>query len=278
MLLDRIFNLLRDSEIHRVPSRTFSEIMSHVRSDNLGWRFFVDSINKLHEAGETDDLFFEKGLNIVRGLLRSMPTFDQSLINLFIDHTLVPYFENQSTVVRKQVVVTLAELRLAMETRLQTQCALYEITFESLMEGKLKAGSLKLVQIYFERLIKDMANTSISHLNQCSSDTGYRAFYEESYSSELLSGAASTQTANQRSSKQQQLSNLLQNGSQDNQHHFVSDTVSNATIFTCQTTQSGNEGAEQVSILRRTRMQRKSHLTTAKKTKSPPHKKQQQLM
>ena len=76
VLLDRIFNLLRDSEIHRVPSRTFSEILTYVRADNLGWRFFIDSINKLYKAGETDDLFFEKSLNIVRGLFRSMPTFD----------------------------------------------------------------------------------------------------------------------------------------------------------------------------------------------------------
>lgn len=104
---------------------------------------------------------------------------------------------------RKQVVVTLAELRLAMETRLSTQCALYEITYESLLEGKLNAGRQKLVQIYFERLIKDMANSTMSQLNQGSSDAGYRAFYEESYSSELLSGAASTQTANQKSSTKQ---------------------------------------------------------------------------
>ena len=31
ILLDRIFNLLRDSEINRVPTRTFSEILSSVR-------------------------------------------------------------------------------------------------------------------------------------------------------------------------------------------------------------------------------------------------------
>ena len=101
VLLDRIFNLIRDNEIHRVPSRTFSEILTYVRADNLGWRFFIDSINKLYEAGETDDLFFEKSLNIVRGLFRSMPTFDQCFITLFIDHLLLPYFDNSSTIVRK---------------------------------------------------------------------------------------------------------------------------------------------------------------------------------
>ena len=31
ILLDRIFNLLRDGEIHRVPTRTFSEILTSVR-------------------------------------------------------------------------------------------------------------------------------------------------------------------------------------------------------------------------------------------------------
>ena len=66
VLLDRIFNLLRDSEnISRVPARTFSEIFTSARDNNLGWRFFVDSINKLHQAGEVDDLFFTKSLSLV---------------------------------------------------------------------------------------------------------------------------------------------------------------------------------------------------------------------
>ena len=103
-----------------MPSRTFSEILSSVRAQNLGWRFFVDSINKLQEARETDDLFFDKSFNIVRGHLRTMPTFDQSLIHLFIEQMLLPHFESTSTVVRKQVVLTLAELRYAMDVRLST--------------------------------------------------------------------------------------------------------------------------------------------------------------
>ena len=91
-----------------------------------------------------------------------MPTFDQSLVTLFLDSLLLPYFDNSSTIIRKQVVLTLAELRLAMESRLKTQCALYEISYESLLEGKLNSGRQKLVQIYFERLIKDLANTTMS--------------------------------------------------------------------------------------------------------------------
>ena len=47
-----------------------------------------------------------------------MPAFDEGFIALFIDHLLLPYFDNSSTIVRKQVVLTLAELHLAMQTRL----------------------------------------------------------------------------------------------------------------------------------------------------------------
>ena len=65
VLLDRIFNILRDREITKVPSRSFCEILSSIRGQNLGWRFFIDSIGKLYKAGETDDLFFLKALSVV---------------------------------------------------------------------------------------------------------------------------------------------------------------------------------------------------------------------
>ena len=69
ILLDRIFNLLRDSGVSKVPKRTFSEVISGVRSLNLGWRFFVDTINKLHQNGNTNEHFFVKSLSIVQALI-----------------------------------------------------------------------------------------------------------------------------------------------------------------------------------------------------------------
>jgi len=50
-----------------VPSNSFSEILTAVRGQNLGWRFFVDSVNKLREAGEANELFLVKALIIVQG-------------------------------------------------------------------------------------------------------------------------------------------------------------------------------------------------------------------
>ena len=61
--------------------------------------------------------------------MRAMPDFDTSLIKLFVDQLLLPHFEHSSTVVRKQVVTALAELKLAIEVRLKSDCALNEITF-----------------------------------------------------------------------------------------------------------------------------------------------------
>ena len=120
VLLDRIFNLLRDREITKVPSRSFCEILSSIRGQNLGWRFFIDSIGKLYKAGETDDLFFLKALSVVQGHLRTMHTFDISLNKLLLEQLLLPHYDNPSTVVRKQVVINLAELKLAMEQRMET--------------------------------------------------------------------------------------------------------------------------------------------------------------
>lgn len=121
VLLDRIFNLLRDAEIARVPSASYSEILTFIRGDNLGWRFFIDSINKLDQAGEADDLFFAKAFSIAQGHFREMQTIDLSLVMLFLEQLFLPHFENSSTVIRKQVVMNLAELKLAMDVRLQTQ-------------------------------------------------------------------------------------------------------------------------------------------------------------
>ena len=118
VLLDRIFNLLRDGDITEIPYHTFSEILSSIRPQNLGWRFFVDSINKLEGAGETDDLFFEKSFNLIKGQLRLMTIIDMDLIKIFVDQLLIPYFENTSTLVRKLVVLNLAELKFVMDVRL----------------------------------------------------------------------------------------------------------------------------------------------------------------
>ena len=121
VLLDRIFNLLRDAEIARVPSTSYSEILTFIRGDNLGWRFFIDSINKLDQAGEADDLFFAKAFSIAQGHFREMQAIDLNLVMLFLEQLFLPHFENSSTVIRKQVVMNLAELKLAMDVRLQTQ-------------------------------------------------------------------------------------------------------------------------------------------------------------
>ena len=56
-----------------------------MRAQNLGWRFFVDSVNKLHAAKETDDLFFVKVLCIVQTHLKRMPEFDNGLVILFME-------------------------------------------------------------------------------------------------------------------------------------------------------------------------------------------------
>ena len=80
VLLDRIFNLLRDSEVTQIPHQYFNEILTNVRPENLGWRFFVDSINKLKNAEETDDLFFDKSFNLIRSQLRQMVNFDKDLV------------------------------------------------------------------------------------------------------------------------------------------------------------------------------------------------------
>ena len=109
-LLDRIFNLLRDGNINKVPGTTFSAILSRVRGQNLGWRFFIDSISKLSDAGEAEEHFFLKSLSIVQGYLKSTLTLDLALLSLILEQFLITQFENQSTVVRKQVVLTLAEL------------------------------------------------------------------------------------------------------------------------------------------------------------------------
>ena len=85
IILDRIFHLLRDKKINKVPSRTFCEILSNVRTHNLGWRFLVDSVNKLYAAKETDDLFFFKVLSIVQSHFRRMPEVDSSLMKLLME-------------------------------------------------------------------------------------------------------------------------------------------------------------------------------------------------
>ena len=65
IVLDRMFNLLRDEDVARVPTSSFSEILTSVRTENLAWRFFIDSINKLNQTNEADELFFNKALSIV---------------------------------------------------------------------------------------------------------------------------------------------------------------------------------------------------------------------
>ena len=49
-----------------------------------------------------------------------MPNFDENLMKMIVEQILLPHFENPSTLVRKQVVMTLAELKYAMEVRLLT--------------------------------------------------------------------------------------------------------------------------------------------------------------
>ena len=128
---------------------------------------------------------------------------------------LLPHFESTSTVVRKQVVLTLAELRYAMDVRLSTQCALYEISYEGLIGGRLNPGREKLVQIYFERLLRDHAG----ELNEKTQGSeGCRPFYEESSSSGLLN------------------STHMNANTGSLQANLVSDTTSNATFFTVTTT------------------------------------------
>lgn len=101
IVLDRMFNLLRDEDVARVPTSSFSEILTSVRTENLAWRFFIDSINKLNQTNEADELFFNKALSIVQGHFRQMQTIDMSLMLLLLENLLLPHFENRSTVVRK---------------------------------------------------------------------------------------------------------------------------------------------------------------------------------
>ena len=140
IVLDRIFNALRDSQITKVPSTTLSEILSSVRSQNLGWRFFIDSVNKLHFNGESDDLFFVKSFSIVKGHFRTMQILDVTLLKLLVNDLLVPHFGNLSTVVRKQVVLTLSEAWYAVDVRLQSQSQLFDVDFASMLKFKLNQG------------------------------------------------------------------------------------------------------------------------------------------
>ena len=121
-LIERILNLVQDNQISLVPKRSFSVIITAVSEQHHGWRFFLDSINKLHVAGMTNDLFFIKCLSIVQGLFRTLENFDIGLAELLTQKFLVTHFENQTTIVRKQVVITLAELKLCMDERLLSQC------------------------------------------------------------------------------------------------------------------------------------------------------------
>ena len=119
MLLDRIFNLLIDSGINRVPASSFAEILTSIRGQNLGWRFFVESINQINDVNNPgNDLFFVKALSIVQGYLKDTSVLDTNLIGILVTELLLPNFENKSTLVRKQVVLTLAELRFVMDVRL----------------------------------------------------------------------------------------------------------------------------------------------------------------
>ena len=65
VFLDRIFSLLRDKRVPKVHGRTLCEIFSSIRANNQGWRFFLESVAKLHKSGEADELFFNKALSIV---------------------------------------------------------------------------------------------------------------------------------------------------------------------------------------------------------------------
>ena len=146
MLLDRIFNLLIDNGINKVPASSFAEILTSIRGQNLGWRFFVESINQINDVNSpTNDLFFIKALSIVQGYLRDTSVLDTNLIQLLVKELLLPNFENKSTLVRKQVVLSLAELRFIMEVRLQTQASLCETSYELITHGLLNAGRQKLV-------------------------------------------------------------------------------------------------------------------------------------
>ena len=49
----------------------------------------------------------------------------------------------------------MADLRLVIDGRLKANCIEKDITFEGLVEDKLNQGRLKLVQIYYERLMKE---------------------------------------------------------------------------------------------------------------------------
>ena len=55
--------------------------------------------------------------------------------------------------------MTLARLKITVDVRLQTQSALYETSYERLTAGKLNIGRQKLVQIYFDRIIKEMGQS-----------------------------------------------------------------------------------------------------------------------
>jgi len=85
-----------------------------------------------------------------------MPLLELSLVQLFLDQLLLPQFDSASTFIRKQVVLTLAELKLTMDVRLLTQSQLLETSFDKLVESKLLPGRLKLVLIYYDRLLKDL--------------------------------------------------------------------------------------------------------------------------
>lgn len=145
IMLDRIFHTLRDSKITKVPSSTLSEILSSVRSQNLGWRFFIDSVNKLDMNGEVDDLFFVKSFSIVTGYFRTMSILDITLLKLLVENLLVPNFANTSSVVRKQVVLTLSQAWYALDVRLQSQSSLYELDFPGMLKDKLNQGQQKLI-------------------------------------------------------------------------------------------------------------------------------------
>ena len=66
-----------------------------------------------------------------------MQNFDEDLVRLILNKLLLPQFEHAPTVVRKQVVTAMAELRLAIDVRLKSDCMEKVITFEGLVEDKL---------------------------------------------------------------------------------------------------------------------------------------------
>lgn len=75
-------------------------------------------------------MLFMKSLSIVQGHFRQMPNIDTVLIMIFIEHLFLPHFENASTAVRKQVVTSLAELKLAMDVRILAQSQLMNTSFD----------------------------------------------------------------------------------------------------------------------------------------------------